>query len=113
MADMIKVIQTEVHQTCVVFGGKIYKADTISLEGKLWLVPGWLDTPDKKHTMPRRLIHPLGQEFLPFGKEGYVLSFPVPKELFDERTPKLPIDGFEVRELPDIAIPHPTRPRQN
>jgi hypothetical protein len=63
--------------------------------------------------MPARLIHPIEQAFQPFGSEDYVLSFPVPKELFAEKTPREPIKGFEVLELPDIAIAIAAKPQNN
>ena len=92
-------------KTTAVVGSDIVNADTIEHEGKLWLVPHWLDTPDGQWQMPGRLVHPLTQAFQPFGTDRYVLSSPLPKELFAVRTPPQPVDGYEVQELPDIRIP--------
>lgn len=94
----------------VASGSTIFNCDCIEHEGKLWLVPNWLDAPAEGVSMPSRLVRPLTQEFLPFGKE-YVLSSPIPKELLDVKTPKLPIEGYEVRELPNIRIPLADRSR--
>ena len=91
-------------KTYVPIDGTISKIDTIEHEGSLWLVPNWLDMPAQGLTMPSRLVRPLWQGFLPYG-ENYVLSDPIPKELVGTESPKLPVAGYEIRELPELRFP--------
>jgi hypothetical protein len=92
-------------KTFVAFGSAIHKVDTIEHEGKLWLVPHWLDSPSEGVTRPNRIIRPVGAAFAPYGEGEFVLEKPVPKELLARETPKAPLPGYEVRELPDIRFP--------
>jgi hypothetical protein len=85
--------------------GKIYECDVIEFEGKTWLVPHWIDAPSQGVTSPGRLIL---LDTIPHkrteGWMGIVVHNPVPKALLDRETPREPISGFEVRELPDLRI---------
>jgi len=103
---------TKILKTFVILGSEIHITDTIEHEGKLWLVPIWLDTPDGKWTMPARIIRldTLAHQKMS-GQADFVLSGPMPKELFADQTPKTPIPGFEYHELP--AIRFPREPRKN
>jgi len=89
-------------------GGALCNADGIEYEGKLWLVPHWLDMPAQGVTMPSRIIR---FDILPHADVrgtnlgDYILNGPMPKELFEPQTPKQAIAGYEYRELPDIRIP--------
>ena len=89
--------------------GTIAKCDGIAFEGKLWLVPHWIDAPAQGVTKPARLIRfdSLAHQHTQGSKYGaeYVVNYPIPKELFDVPTPKQAIPGFEIRELPEIAFP--------
>jgi hypothetical protein len=97
-------------RTYVIFGSAVHLADTIEHEGKLWLVPHWLDTPDGKWTMPARIIRLDTLRHAKFyGPADFVVHDPMPTELFDVRTPKQPIEGFEFHELPEIRIPRADR----
>lgn len=89
--------------------GALYLIDTIEHEGKLWLVPQWLDEPIRKVSKPARLIR---LDILPFQSmkgskypADYVLNGPMPTALLELKTPKEPISGFEVRELPELEFP--------
>lgn len=92
----------------VAVGSIITDADGIEHEGKLWLVPFWLDMPAAGVSMPNRIIR---FDNLPHADVrgsnlgDYVLNNPIPKELFDFQTPKQQVAGFEYQELPDIRIP--------
>jgi hypothetical protein len=96
-----------VYSARVVIGSAMTKADAIEHEGKLWLVPNWLDTPDGKWTMPTRIVR---FDNLPHSdlrgrsQIDFVLDGPMPKELFDARTPQPPVAGIEYHELPNIRI---------
>jgi hypothetical protein len=71
----------QIFKTFVTTGGGIHKADTIRHDGKLWLVPNWLDTPDGKWTMPTRIIRMDTLPHAPFGVDQFVLNDPLPKSL--------------------------------
>jgi hypothetical protein len=91
--------------------GGISKCDAIEFDGKLWLVPRWLDFPAQGLTKPARLVRfdtLLHQETpsSPSPQEAdYVLNQPIPGELLEIRTPKQPILGFEFLELPEVSFP--------
>lgn len=89
--------------------GAISKCDGIEHEGKLWLVPHWLDVPAQGVTKPARLIRfdLLPHQHTPNSQYGveYVINYPIPNELFGVQTPKQAIPGFEFQELPEIALP--------
>jgi hypothetical protein len=89
--------------------GRIDKMDTIEFEGKLWLVPHWLDEPIRKVTKPARLIR---MDLLPhqsMAGTGYgadfVVSYRIPKELFELTPLKEQLPGYEVLELPELEFP--------
>ncbi len=88
-------------------GGTISKCDAIEYEGKLWLVPRWLDIPAKGVTKPARLVRfdSLPHQAMPPGFGDYCVNVPIPKELFEDHTPKKAIPGFEFLELPEISFP--------
>lgn len=88
--------------------GAIYTVDTIQHQGGLWLVPRWLDVPEKRETMPARLIR---MDLLPHQRiesgqpADFVLNGYMPKALFDFDAPLKSTLGFEVIELPEISFP--------
>jgi hypothetical protein len=99
----------QVFKTYVTYGGAIHLTDTIEHDGKLWLVPHWLDTIDGRWTSPARIIRIDLLRHSRFGASEYLLNDPLPKELFDERSPKEPIAGYEVVELPEIQFATPKK----
>jgi hypothetical protein len=91
-----------------VAGGTISQCDAIEYDNKLWLVPNWLDIPAQGVTKPARIIRfdSLRHQKTP-GPNGadFVINDPIPKELFDARTPRQAIPGFEFVEMPEISLP--------
>jgi hypothetical protein len=89
--------------------GSLYKVDVIEHDQKLWLVPQWLDSPAEGVSRPARIIrmdtlrHQKNAPNSPYG--DYVLNVPIPTALLNLETPKQPIDGFEVQEMPEITFP--------
>jgi hypothetical protein len=85
------------------------KCDAVEFDGKLWLVPRWLDFPAQGLTEPARLVRfdTLLHQATPNSPQevDYVLDQPIPGELFEIRTPKQPILGFEFLELPEVSFP--------
>lgn len=65
---------------------KTYRVDTIEYQGKMWIVPEWLETPRQGWKRPARLIlldviphqRTLGS---PFG--DFVLTSPIPRGVYD------------------------------
>ena len=93
--------------------GANHKIDAIEYDGKLWLVPHWLEIPAKRVSMPARIIRfdnlqPQSAQGSPLG--DYFLNVPIPKVLLERTTPKQQVIGFEYVELPDIEIPESVRP---
>ena len=88
--------------------GALYRVDTIEHEGKMWLVPSWLDNPVAGHRIPERLIllDVLPHQKTPDGPADFVLSPGIPKSVFDGEVLPQPGDGFVVIEVPeDIQFP--------
>jgi hypothetical protein len=97
-------------KTAVIFSdfatGKIYKVDTIEYEGKMWLVPEWLDSPKSGWQMPARIICLDGLHYQKAdGKEvDFVLNAGIPKSVFDGT--QIPLgDRYVVLERPGIQFP--------
>ena len=93
--------------------GIVHKCDAIEYDGKLWLVPHWLEVLQQRVSKPARMIRFDNQphQALCGSKFGdYLLNGPVPKALLERTTPGQPIAGFEYVELPDIEIPETVRP---
>jgi hypothetical protein len=89
--------------------GTVAKMDGIEHEGKLWLVPHWLDTAAEGVTRPARLVRfdMLPHQHTPNSayQADYVINYLIPKELFEIQTPRQAIPGFEFVEMPEIAFP--------
>jgi len=81
--------------------------DAIEYDSRFWLVPAWLEMPDKAVTMPLRIIpldllrhqKVLGQEFDLLVNDG------LPTQLFEREIPQELRSKFRVVESPDIKIP--------
>jgi hypothetical protein len=93
--------------------GAISQCDGIEFEGKLWLVPRWLDVPAQGVTKPVRLIRfdSIPHQHTPNSQYQveYVINSPIPKELFDVRTPIQTLPGFEFVEMPELTFPLPSK----
>lgn len=76
----------------------VYLMDVAERDGRIWLVPNWLDTLDGTQSAPERIV-PLDQfphEATPGGQADFVLTSPVPKSLFYGDDPQAEAPGFEV-----------------
>ncbi len=101
---MIKI--TKILKTMVAIQSEgIFLCDTIEYEGKLWLVPEWLDNPSKGYSMPARIIC---LTFLPhthgFSEDEFVLQNPIPKSVFDGHIPLELRNSYIVIENPEIFV---------
>lgn len=84
--------------------GVLLQFDTVEFEGKLWVVSGWQDRKSKRVFMPIRIIR---FDHLPYQKVdrpdcAYTLGDLIPRSVLDGET----IEGFEVRNLPNISVPY-------
>lgn len=98
----------KIYKATVIFGGGLHKTDAIEFEGKLWLVPHWLDMPAQGVTMPGRIVRFDNLQYSDVRGTNlgdFVVNMSMPKELFAPESPKQPIAGYEYRELPEIRIP--------
>jgi hypothetical protein len=87
--------------------GSIYQIDVIEHDNKLWLVPQWYDVPAQGVSKPARIIR---MDTLPHQKPSgphreYILNVPIPTALLNLPTPKQPVPGFEIQEMPEITMP--------
>ena len=88
--------------------GIIYKVDTIEYQGKMWLVPEWLDNPRGGWRMPTRIIC---LDMLPHQKTpgnpaaDFVLNSGIPKSVFDGLAQTQPEERYVVIERQDIQFP--------
>ena len=87
--------------------GQLYRMDTISYQGKMWLVPSWLDNAQKGWRIPERIIwlDVLPHQATPGGPTDFVLSAGIPKAVCDGQIPQQPEGLFLVIERPDIRFP--------
>jgi hypothetical protein len=96
---MSGIRQFKVH---VIVGGEHCTCDGIEWKEKLWLVPHWLEDKASGVSTPARIIRFESLPHQPF-RDGYVVTDPVPKELFDLAPLKQPVAGFEYVELPALS----------
>lgn len=97
-------------------GGTIMDADVIEHEGKLWLVPFWLDNLALGYTTPARIVrfdNRPHQDLRHTDFGCYLINDPLPRALFEAPTPQPPIAGFEYHELPDIRLAIPSPPAKS
>ena len=98
----------QVFRVSVIVDGQIQTCDGIEWQGKLWLVPHWLDDKSQEVSTPARIIRfdslphqsALGTPFA-----DYVLTDPIPKELFDLAPVTQPIPGYEYVDMPALTQP--------
>ncbi len=88
------------------FQGQICAMDTIEFEGKMWLVPVWLDNREEGFSYPARIIL---LDTLPHEKsrsplEDFLLTDPLPKAVFDGQVPPESELDYVVVERPDIQV---------
>lgn len=92
-------------------GGGLYHMETIEHQGKMWLVPGWLEAPSEGWKIPARIIclDPLPHQKLPQGDPygDFVLNGPLHKSVCDGHTQLTAGYAYVVIERPDIRIPIP------
>src|ERR1700722_19089659 len=81
--------------------------DSIQHDGKLWLVPEWLEEASKPYSKPVRMIGLSGLQYrsMPMGSEAdFVLDYPVPQEVMRGSVQGDQAAPFVVLERPDVRI---------
>lgn len=104
MADKIRRFKT-----MVMLADKpgLVTIDTIECEGKLWLVPKWLEFPDERCSRPERMVRidQFDHQEMPGWETASLLRKPIPTAVLhgvsDEQMPT----GFEIRFQPDVSLP--------
>jgi len=86
--------------------------ETLSFEGKLWLVRHWKPAKTAGFRQPVRLVRPTLAAFEkanpPKAGEDYFLAIEVPSEILDGLIGSESAEAFEVVEAPAVEIPIPT-----
>jgi hypothetical protein len=82
--------------------------DTIQHDGKLWLVPAWLEEEaTKPYNRPARLIGMSGLKYrsMPMRSEvDFVMEHPVPEAILEGRVQGAQSAPFLILERPDVRI---------
>ena len=89
-------------------GGAVQECDAIKYDGKLWLVPQWLDEPGRGTTKPRRMIRIDSLPHQPMTNPAYGLDFilngPLPKTVLDGVATPEQAAQYEIVELPEMKF---------
>lgn len=86
----------------------LYYADSIEHDGQVWLVPEWIDAPGQGWKKPKRLIclNTMAHERMETGDGGdFVVTWPIPRSVFDGRVPEGAGTRYIIIEGPDIRVP--------
>jgi hypothetical protein len=98
-------------RTRFALGGNYIDMDTVEYEGRLWLVPDWIEYPGTGLMKPTRMIalDQLGYSAIPnFGNVKWVISHSPPKELFEGPALSPKVASYEVLVLPEVQFPIPS-----
>jgi hypothetical protein len=107
-----QILSTDILKIGVAVGASIFLFDGIEYEGKVWLVPEWLDSPDGQWCKPKRIICVTNlrhQDLRDRKVRSADLSViePMPKEILDGKIAELPNSKYIVVELPSFRIQKP------
>jgi hypothetical protein len=85
--------------------------DTISWQGKLWLVRRWQQAKTEGNRQPVRIIRPQLFQFerpvMPLAGEDYYLACAIPNAILDGQAASEGPIAFDIVEAPPIEIPIP------
>ncbi len=101
---------TQIKKTLLAFEdeatGATYLTTTISYEGKLWLVPEWLENPKEGWSAPARIVcmDGLAYQSVEGADYQYVLNNPIPRLVYDGQVHWYKGRKYVVVEQPDIQI---------
>jgi hypothetical protein len=85
----------------------LHQMQVVRWRGRLWIVPEWIDEPERGLQKPARLICLDGLEHRdhPDRPFRYSVVAPIPRSVLDGRHPAPQFLGFEVIEAPDVTWP--------
>ena len=92
----------------------LYRVDTVEWNGRLWLVPNWIEAHATRERQPIRII---AMDRLPHwrmdGEEGvdFQLGVLIPRCVFDGQLPPGSDQYFEIVESPPFRIPLRDEPK--
>jgi len=102
-----------IYKTAVILSdpgdNKIYHADTIEYEGKLWIVPTWIESPFLSYKLPERIVclQTLRHQKSDTHGVDYILNDPIPRYVLYGQIPHTSEYAAIVRIRPDIKVPIP------
>ena len=88
----------------------VIEIDTIKHDGKMWLVPEWIEGPTEGLTMPARIIclDTLRHQAMPENNPAdFVVNDPIPKTILGGQSPPEAESRYVVIERPDIQYRSP------
>jgi hypothetical protein len=88
----------------------LYEQDAIEYQGKIWLVPEWLDSPVLGYRIPARIIslETLRHQPMQGWSAEFVINDPLPIDVIEGRAQSPLIDKYVVIEEPDLRFPLPS-----
>jgi hypothetical protein len=101
----MKVMKTLV----AVEGSAVSLMDTIRFKGQLWLVPAWIKDRSEGWSTPVRLIclDRLAHQKAPEDIGDFVLTYPLPRAVFDGIVPAGMESTYAIIERPQIRLSIP------
>lgn len=107
MSNEQREVSIRQFKALVPVGNEVWTIDGLEYDGRLWLVPEWLDIRDEGLTTPARRIlmdalphHRVrGQDLVRF-----IVNCQIPKAVLEGRTQSTPEREFHVETEPRIAI---------
>ena len=104
--------QQKIFQTAVIISGdpdskgRPFRMDTIEHEGKMWLVPAWIDLRTEGYSMPVRIVclDTLGYRPSRMKSLDFLLNDPISKAVLDGQIPPQAEADYLVVERPDIKV---------
>jgi len=89
--------------------GSLFAADLIRHEGKLWIVPTWLENPTEGYKVPERIIclDMIRHQRWDAPPVSSVVNEQIPKAVMYGPGPLPPGNGYLVVLNPDIRVPIP------
>jgi hypothetical protein len=87
--------------------GMLFRVDTIEHDGKMWLVPEWLDNPREGWRKPARIVcvDGMSHQRTMAGPTDFVLNTGIAKAVFQGHNQSEEEMRFLVIEGPDIRFP--------
>ena len=101
-------VDMKIFKTMLTSDGNIQFMDTIEYEGKMWLVPEWLDSISLRVSTPLRIIglDAFVHQKMPGNPADFLVELPIPKSVFEGQIPPELKGVVQIVESPDIRFPY-------